>query len=72
MNNKFIDDDKLDSSYDVNRENEDIYNSIIENSKPKDDGYLDRNNPFVKAVLSILFLIAFVGVIYYLYVWYNM
>ena len=59
----------LDNEVDVNKKNQDTYNSILQHSQDKDNGYWDRNNPVIKIILLILFVIAFIGTIYYFITW---
>ncbi|MBR3049027.1 MAG: PspC domain-containing protein [Bacilli bacterium] len=59
----------IDEEKDVNKENEDKYNDLIEKTRRKNDGYWDINNPFIKIVLLILFVIGVVGAIYYIALW---
>ena len=75
MNNDFnekIEKDELCNDIDVNRENEEFYNSLMEESRRKTDDYWDRNNPIIKILLTILLIVGVVGFIYYLIVGLNM
>ena len=69
MNGFNNDDNNLDVNLDHNETNKNTYNNILEHSKSKDDQYLDRNNPLVKTILIILFVIALLGTIYYFIMW---
>ncbi|MBE6157897.1 MAG: hypothetical protein E7160_03795 [Firmicutes bacterium] len=75
MDNNFgeeYQDNDLSNDIDVNRQNEDLYNNLIENSRRKTDDYWDRNNPVVKGLLIVLLIIGVVGFIYYVIVGLNM
>lgn len=61
----------LDNDLEVNRQNEEQYNSLIEHSRQKDDAYWDRNNPVIKVILTLLLIIAVVGTLYYVILWLN-
>ena len=50
---------------DVNKENEELYNNLIKDSKPLDNGDWDINNPIVKIVLLVLGIIIVIGLIVY-------
>ena len=75
MDNNFgeeYQDNDLSNDIDVNRQNEDLYNNLIEDSRRKTDDYWDRNNPVVKGLLIVLLIIGVVGFIYYVIVGLNM
>ena len=75
MNDNFNDNmehEELGNDVDVNRENEEFYNSLMEESKRKSDDYWDRNNPIVKGILIVLLIVGIVGFIYYLILGLNM
>lgn len=69
MNNFDYPEDNLDSEVDVNKKNQDVYNHIVEHSQNKDNGYWDRNNLVIKVILTVLFVIALLGTIYYFIMW---
>ena len=72
LDNADLENNDLDQDIDVNRENEEFYNNLIEDSRRKTDGYWDRNNPVIKGLLIVLLMIGVVGFIYYLIVLLNM
>jgi hypothetical protein len=55
----------------VNDKNSQEYQNIIEHSKQNTDDYWDINNPIIKIILFILFLIIVLGVTYYLLLWFS-
>lgn len=69
--NKFIQfsEDEDNQQQDVNQRNDQAYNSLIDNARRKHDNYWDINHPVVKTILIILFLIALVGSLYYVFLW---
>lgn len=64
-----MDDKNLDKDIDVNEENEKLYKDLMNETKRKNDGYWDINNPVIKILLTVLLIIAVVGTIYYIIVW---
>lgn len=64
-----MDDKDLDKDIDVNKENEKLYEDLMNETKSKSDGYWDINSPVIKIILTVLLIIAVVGTIYYIIVW---
>lgn len=72
-----MNDDKNNSSniYDINKEvdvnknNQQEYNSLMENARRKNDAYWDINNPIVRIILLVLLVFAIAGAIYYFALW---
>ena len=48
----------------VNKEKADYYRQLIKESRTSTEGYYDRNNPAIKIILLVLFVIIVVGCIY--------
>lgn len=69
--NKFIQfsENEDNQQQDVNQRNDQAYNNLIDNARRKQDNYWDINHPVVKTILIILFLIALVGSLYYVFLW---
>lgn len=61
-----------DVNLDVNKRNQDTFNELMDNASYKTDAYWDMNNPVVKILLIILFIIIVAGVLYYIIGWINM
>ena len=55
----------------VNERNNQEYQNLMEHSQRKYDGYWDINNPIIRIVLIVLFLIAAVGSAYYIIKWFS-
>ena len=54
---------------DVNKKNLEEYEELMKRSSYKYDSYFNSNNPLVRLVLLILFIIIALGVAYYLLNW---
>jgi len=54
-----------------NKKNREDYEQLMKDSSTNLDGYLDRNNPFVKILLFILLVIIIVGAVYYITTYIN-
>lgn len=75
----FEDDDKLDSTYfadnmnlEVNKSNKEKFKNIMDNASTKYDSYWDSNNPIIRFILIILFVIIVVGLLYYIVGWFTL
>ncbi len=55
----------------VNEKNSREFQNLMEHSQRKYDDYWDINNPLVRAILIILFLIAAIGSAYYIITWFS-
>lgn len=55
----------------VNEKNSREFQNLMEHSQRKYDEYWDSNNPLIRAVLIILFLIAAIGSAYYIITWFS-
>ena len=53
----------------VNGKNSPEFQNLMEHSQRKYDDYWDINNPLVRAILIILFLIGAIGSAYYIITW---
>ena len=51
---------------DFNRENRENFENLMANSSTNLDGYWDKNNPFVKLILLVLFVFIVFGIIYFI------
>lgn len=71
--NKFIQmtDDNTETKEDVNRRNDEAYRNMMNNARRKDDNYWDINHPVVKTILIVLFVVALLGSIYYMFAWFQ-
>ena len=58
-----------DSQISVNEKNSREFQNLIEHSQRKYDDYWDINNPVIRVVLIILFLVAAIGSAYYIITW---
>lgn len=61
-----------DSDYtelEVNKKNLKEYEDLMEKSSYKYDSYFNSNNPLIRLILLVLFLIIVFGVAYYLFSW---
>lgn len=56
----------------VNKKNKDAFDDLMDNASVKNDSYWDFNNPIVKIVLLVLFIIIVAGLLYYIISWFNM
>lgn len=56
----------------VNKRNEDTFKELMDNASYKTDRYWDKNNPVVKIVLLVLFIVIVLGLLYYIIGWINM
>ncbi len=63
MNSK---DKTVEKELEVNKKNRENYENLMKDSSTNLDGYWDKNNIFIKIVLTILGVIIIVGVIYFL------
>lgn len=75
----FDDDEEYDDSsfaenmnLDVNRSNKEKFKNIMDNAAVRYDSYWDANNPIIRFILVILFVIIAVGLLYYIVGWINM
>ena len=48
------------------------YEQLMKESSTKTDGYWDKNNPIVKIILFVLFVIIVIGAVYYIMMYNNM
>ena len=55
----------------VNEKNSREFQNLMEHSQRKYDEYWDSNNPLIRAVLIILFLVAAIGSAYYIITWFS-
>lgn len=55
----------------VNKRNQETFDNLMNNAKMKKDDYWDVNSPIVKIVLFILFVIIVIGLLYYIFSWFN-
>ena len=55
----------------VNEKNSREFQNLMEHSQHKYDEYWDSNNPLIRAVLIILFLVAAIGSAYYIITWFS-
>ena len=65
-NNMPVDNNAPQEELEFNRKNRENFENLMQESSTQLDGYWDKNNPFVKLVLLILFGIIVAGVVYYL------
>ena len=56
----------------VNKSNKEKFKNIMDNAAIKYDSYWDANNPIIRFILVILFVIIIVGLLYYVVGWFNM
>ena len=49
-----------------NREKRENFENLMANSSTNLDGYWDKNNPFVKLILLVLFVFIVFGIIYFI------
>lgn len=70
--NKFIHDsfDDINSVDDMNQKNGQAYNNLMNRARNRKDHYWDINHPVVKTILIVLFLIALLGSLYYIIMWF--
>ena len=55
-----------------NKNKREDYEQLMRESSTKADGYWDRNNPIVKIILFVLFIIIVIGAVYYIMMYNNM
>ena len=55
----------INNEVEINKENEEAYNNLIQNAKPKDNGDWDINSPVIKVILAVLGIIIVIGLIFY-------
>ena len=55
-----------------NKNKREDYEQLMRESSTKTDGYWDKNNPIVKIILFVLFVIIVVGAVYYITMYNNM
>lgn len=55
-----------------NKNKREDYEQLIRESSTKTDGYWDKNNPIVKIILFVLFIIIVIGAVYYIMMYNNM
>lgn len=68
-NNQVVDNSYVGSNLDVNSKNSAEFDRLMENASTNYDSYWDKNNPLVKAIMIILFIIIVIGVAYYIISW---
>ncbi len=56
----------------VNKKNKETFDDLMGNVSAQKDDYWDLNNPVIKIVLIVLFVIIIIGLIYYIVSWFNM
>lgn len=61
-----------DVNLDVNKRNQETFSELMDNASYKNDTYWDANNPVVKILLGVLFIIIVAGLLYYVIGWINM
>ncbi len=75
MANQFLpsDNDEIrdNNQSNVNERNHQEFQNLMEHSQKKYNDYWDINNPFIRLILIILFLVIVVGVAYYLVMWFR-
>ena len=59
----------LDNTLDINKKNQDEYFELMESARVNTDDYWDINDPFVRTILGILFVVGLIGTVYYLSIW---
>ena len=57
------------TNLDVNKKNLKEYEELMQRSSYKYDSYFNSNNPLVRILLLVLFIIIVFGVVYYLINW---
>ena len=55
-----------------NKNKREDYEQLMRESSTKTDGYWDKNNPIVKIILFVLFIIIVIGAVYYIMMYNNM
>lgn len=55
----------------VNKSNQEKFQSIMDNASTKYDSYWDSNNPVIRFVLVVLLVIIAVGLLYYVVGWFT-
>lgn len=54
-----------------NKNKREGYEQLMKESSTKTDGYWDKNNPIVKIILLVLFVVIVIGAGYYILTFYN-
>ncbi len=62
----------VDLELEVNKKNQSHFKDIMDNAAINYDSYWDINNPVVRVILIILFIIIVVGLIYYIIGWISL
>lgn len=57
------------TNVDINKKNLKEYEELMQKSSYKYDSYFNSNNPLVRILLLVLFIIIVFGVVYYLINW---
>lgn len=70
-NNQVVDNSYVGSDSNVNSKNSAEFERLMENASTNYDSYWDKNNPLIKAIMIILFIIIVIGVAYYIISWYS-
>ncbi len=71
--NQFLQtDDEIKQDYEnnINQKNSQEFQRLMDHSKKKYDNYWDINNPIIRIILIILFLIIVLGASYYFIMWF--
>ena len=55
-----------------NKNKREDYEQLMRESSTKTEGYWDKNNPIVKIILFVLFIIIVIGAVYYIMMYNNM
>lgn len=55
-----------------NKNKREDYEQLMRESSTNTDGYWDKNNPIVKIILFVLFIIIVIGAVYYIMMYNNM
>lgn len=55
-----------------NKNKREDYEQLMRESSTKTDSYWDKNNPIVKIILFVLFIIIVIGAVYYIMMYNNM
>ena len=55
-----------------NKNKREDYEQLMRESSTKTDGYWDKNNPIVKIILFVLFIVIVIGAVYYIMMYNNM
>lgn len=62
---------KQDCEYNINQKNSQEFQRLMNQSKKKHDNYWDINNPIIRIILIILFIIIVLGAGYYFIMWFR-